>query len=162
MRAEDDEEQEQDSVVRVQRINLNDGTIRNFIFQREGRRWQLSAIRETTFQDDDLCDFLNFYAHFMADTAFQRASLAEPLKVVITSEDGEDEPEVDELNADEWTEMLSSIPLPRETMVNVDYGQACISTNRKTLLLQGISNGMQMKFQFYKDSDGWKLKEIEY
>lgn len=148
--------------VGVEWIRLTDGHVERFNFNRVGGKWMLTGIDKNHHDNMPNRDFLNFYAHFMADTAFQRASLAEPLKVVITSEDGEDEPEVEELNADEWTEMLSSIPLPRETMVNVDYGQACISTNRKTLLLQGISNGMQMKFQFYKDSDGWKLKEIEY
>ncbi|MDE6000475.1 MAG: DUF4348 domain-containing protein [Bacteroidaceae bacterium] len=37
-----------------------------------------------------------------------------------------------------------------------------IGQNRKTLLLQGMSNGMQIQFKFNKDRGGWKLKGIEY
>jgi hypothetical protein len=29
-------------------------------------------------------------------------------------------------------------------------------------MLQGLGNGMQMKFKFNKQDDGWKLMEIEY
>jgi hypothetical protein len=107
-------------------------------------------------------DFLHFYAQFMEDSVYQRESLAPSIKVVLTSEDGEEEPQIDEINADEWFEMAHELPLPHEALVNINYGQTCISQNRKTLLLQGVSNGMQMQFKFNKNSEGWKLKEIEY
>ena len=60
MQAEDDEEMEEDSIVNLQRINLNDGTIRNFQFLRVEGHWELTAIREATFEDDDLGDFQSF------------------------------------------------------------------------------------------------------
>ena len=107
-------------------------------------------------------DFLNFYARFVADSIFQREALAEPVKVILTSEDGEEEPQEEHLNADEWFEMRQSLPLPTDAIVNVNYGQASISQNRKILMLQGLGNGMQMKFKFNKQDDGWKLMEIEY
>jgi hypothetical protein len=66
------------------------------------------------------------------------------------------------VSADEWFEMRESLPLPKDALVNVDYGQASISQNMKILLLQGLSNGMQMKFKFNKVGDDWKLMEIEY
>ena len=49
MRAEDNNEEENDSVVSVQRINLNDGTIRNFLFQRENPPFARQRFRTTTF-----------------------------------------------------------------------------------------------------------------
>jgi hypothetical protein len=58
--------------------------------------------------------------------------------------------------------MRQSLPLPTDAIVNVNYGQASISQNRKILMLQGLGNGMQMKFKFNKQDDGWKLMEIEY
>ena len=72
MQAEDEEELEEDSTVSLQRINLNDGTIRNFLFLRSEGRWQLDAVREATFDDEeDLSDFLAFYARFCKDSLFQ-------------------------------------------------------------------------------------------
>ena len=91
MQAEDDEELEEDSIVSLQRINLNDGTIRNFLFLREAGHWQLDAIREGTFDDDELSDFLAFYARFCADSLFQSQSIADPLRVVLQDPDDEEE-----------------------------------------------------------------------
>lgn len=148
--------------VGVEWIQLKDDDVERFQFNRVGGKWMLTEIDKKKRGNMPNGDFLNFYAKFMADTVFQGKSLAEPLKVILTSDDGEEEPQEEFLTVEEWFEMRHSLPLPTEEIVNVDYGQACISQNKKTLLLQGISNGMQMKFKFNKDGDDWKLMEIEY
>lgn len=148
--------------VGVEWIQLRNDEVEKFLFNRVEGKWMLTAIEKKRRADMPNGDFLDFYAHFIADSLFQRHSLAEPVKVILTSDDGEEEPEEEHLTADEWFEMKNSLPLPTEEIVNVDYGQACISQNRKTLLLQGVSNGMQMKFKFTKDGDDWRLMEIEY
>ena len=148
--------------VGVEWIQLKDDDVERFQFNRMGGKWMLTEIDKKKRGNMPNGDFLNFYAKFMADTVFQGKSLAEPLKVILTSDDGEEEPQEEFLTVEEWFEMRHSLPLPTEEIVNVDYGQACISQNKKTLLLQGISNGMQMKFMFNKDGDDWKLMEIEY
>ena len=148
--------------VGVEWIQLKDDDVERFQFNRVGGKWMLTEIDKKKRGNMPNGDFLDFYAKFMADTVFQGKSLAEPLKVILTSDDGEEEPQEEFLTVEEWFEMRHSLPLPTEEIVNVDYGQACISQNKKTLLLQGISNGMQMKFKFNKQSDDWKLTEIEY
>ena len=148
--------------VGVEWVQLKDDDVERFQFHRVGGKWMLTEIDKKKRGNMPNGDFLNFYAKFMADTVFQGKSLAEPLKVILTSDDGEEEPQEEFLTVEEWFEMRHSLPLPTEEIVNVDYGQACISQNKKTLLLQGISNGMQMKFKFNKDGDDWKLMEIEY
>ena len=148
--------------VGVEWIQLRDEEVERFQFNRVGGRWMLTEIQKKKMGSVPNGDFLDFYARFMADTVFQRKSLAEPVKVILTSDDGEEEPQEEFLTADEWFEMRNSLPLPTDELINVDYGQACISQNKKTLLLQGVSNGMQMKFKFNRDSDDWKLREIEY
>ena len=148
--------------VSVEWIHLKEESVERFLFNRVDGKWMLTEINKKKLSDMPNGDFLDFYAKFMADTVFQRKSLTEPVKVILTSDDGEEEPQEEYLNAEEWFEMRNSLPLPTDELINVDYGQACISQNKKTLLLQGISNGMQMKFKFTKDGDDWKLKEIEY
>ena len=146
----------------IEVYRLKDDDVERFQFNRVGGKWMLTEIDKKKRGNMPNGDFLNFYAKFMADTVFQGKSLAEPLKVILTSDDGEEEPQEEFLTVEEWFEMRHSLPLPTEEIVNVDYGQACISQNKKTLLLQGISNGMQMKFKFNKQGDDWKLMEIEY
>jgi len=148
--------------VAVEWIGLKDDAVQNFHFNRVAGKWMLTQIDKRTRNEMPGGDFLNFYAHFVADSVFQREALADPVKVILTSEDGEDEPEVEHVNADEWFEMKESLPLPQNVIVNVNYGQASISQNRKIMLLQGLGNGMQMKFRFNKDGEDWKLMEIEY
>lgn len=148
--------------VGVEWIQLKEDEVERFQFNRVDSKWMLTEINKKKLDDMPNGEFLTFYAKFMADTVFQRKSLTEPVKLILTSDDGEEEPQEEYLNADEWFEMRNSLPLPTDELINVDYGQACISQNKKTLLLQGISNGMQMKFKFTKDDDDWKLKEIEY
>lgn len=148
--------------VGVEWIGLRDDDVERFQFNRVNGKWMLTEINKKKRADMPNGEFLNFYAKFVADTAFQRHSLAEPVKVILTSDDGEEEPQEEHLNAEEWFEMRNSLPLPTDELINVDYGQAVISQNKKTLLLQGVSNGMQMKFKFNKEGDDWKLMEIEY
>ena len=148
--------------VSVEWIHLKEESVERFLFNRVDGKWMLTEINKKKLSDMPNGDFLDFYAKFMADTVFQRKSLTEPVKVILTSDDGEEEPQEEYLNAEEWFEMRNSLPLPTDELINVDYGKACISQNKKTLHLQGISNGMQMKFKFTKDGDDWKLKEIEY
>lgn len=148
--------------VGVEWIQLNHDVVEKFHFNRTAGKWMLTEVDKTTRAGMPNGNFLDFYARFIADSTFQRESLAESVKVILTSEDGEEAPEEEHLNADEWFEMRESLPLPTHALVNVDYGQAIISQNRKILLLQGVSNGMQMKFKFTKHDDQWKLMEIEY
>ena len=148
--------------VGVEWIPLTRQDVENFHFNRVNGQWKLTDIVKRQRDDMPNGDFLDFYARFVADSTFQRESLSEPVKVILTSEDGEEEPEVEQVNADEWFEMRESLPLPSDVLVNVNYGQASISQNKKILLLQGLSNGMQMKFKFNKEGDNWFLHEIEY
>ena len=148
--------------VAVEWIGLKEDVVQNFRFNRVQGKWMLTGIDKHGRNGMPTGDFLNFYARFVADSVFQREALADPVKVILTSEDGEEEPQEEQVNPDEWFEMKESLPLPKDALVNVNYGQACISQNRKILLIQGLGNGMQMKFKFNKHDDDWKLTEIEY
>lgn len=148
--------------VAIERFVLAGNEVEKYNFNRLNGKWMLTDVKKRRLDEVPNGDFLRFYAHFMADSVFQRDALASPIKVVLTSEDGEEEPQVDEIDADEWFEMTHDLPLPKDALVNINYGQMSIGQNRKTLLLQGMSNGMQIQFKFNKDHSGWKLKGIEY
>lgn len=158
MQAEDDEEMDEDSIVSLQRINLNDGTIRNFQFLREEGHWQLAAICEATFEDDNLGDFLTFYAQFSSDSLFQAQSVADPLHIVIQdSEDGEGS--IDGIiDADQWQSFCPEVPSGIISNIHKgqDYGQ-----NRVVLRKSGMSSGLQEIFTFTKERGNWRLTRYE-
>lgn len=158
MQAEDDEELEEDSIVSLQRINLNDGTIRNFQFLRQEGRWTLEAIREATFDDDELNDFLHFYARFCTDSAFQNQSIANPLHIVLQYADDGEESVDGTIDADQWQTFCPEVP--SGIVSNIRKGQH-YSGNRVILRKSGLSNGLQDIFTFTKDRNGWHLSEYE-
>ena len=159
MQAEDDEELEEDSIVSLQRINLNDGTIRNFLFQRENGRWQLDAIREATFADDALSDFLTFYARFCTDSLFQKQSIANPLHIVVQDPDDEEANIDGIIDADQWQTFCSEVP--SGIISNIRKGQH-YGGHRLVMRKSGLSNGLQEIFTFAKERAGWRLMKYEY
>lgn len=158
MQAENDEELEEDSIVSLQRINLNDKTIRNYLFHREKGHWQFAAIREATFDNDDLGEFLNFYARFCTDSIFQNQSIADPLHVSIQDSEEEDESIDGIIDADQWQTFCSEVP--SGIISNIRKSQN-YSGHRIVLRKSGLSDGMQEIFTFSKERGNWHLIKYE-
>ena len=159
MQSEDNGELEEDSVCTVQRINLNDKTIRNFEFKREKGKWQLVTIREATFKDDARCDFLNFYANFCSDSLFQAQSIADPLHIIILDSES-DEGSIDGIiDADQWQTFCSEVPFGIISNIRREgknHGQ-----HKVVMRKSGLSNGLQEIFTFTKEKGNWKLTKYE-
>lgn len=143
-------------------ISLHEDYVERFDFNRINGKWLLTEILKERRESMPNSEFLDFYIQFVSDSIFQRNSLAEPLRLVLTPEYDEEDVGEESLSADDWFNMKSDLPLPTDELINIDYGQASVSQNRKTLMMCGLSNGLQIKFRFNKDNDGWKLIEIEY
>ena len=158
MQKEDDQELEEDSIVSLQRINLNDGTIRNFRFLREEGRWKLEAILEETVADDNLSDFLDFYARFCSDSIFQSQSIADPLRIRIQDSEDEDGSINGIIDADQWQTFCPEVP--SGIISNIRKGQS-YGGRRIVMRKSGLSNGLQEVFTFTKERSGWKLTRYE-
>ena len=158
MQEEDDQELEEDSIVSLQRINLNDGTIRNFRFLREEGRWKLEAIREETVADDNLSDFLNFYARFCSDSIFQSQSIANPLRIRLQDSEDEDGSIDGIIDAEQWQTFCPEVP--SGIISNIRKGQH-YSGRRIVMRKSGLSNGLQEVFTFTKERTGWRLTRYE-
>ncbi len=158
MHEEDDEGLEEDSIVSLQRINLNDGTIRNYRFLREEGHWQLVAIREETFDDSDISDFLNFYARFCSDSIFQSQSIADPLHISLQDTGDENEIVDGIIDADQWRTFCPEVP--SGIISNIRKGQS-YGGHRVVMRKSGLSNGLQEIFTFSKERNGWRLTKYE-
>ncbi|MBR5393840.1 MAG: DUF4348 domain-containing protein [Bacteroidaceae bacterium] len=158
MLEEDEEESEEDTIVSLQRINLNDGTIRNFHFLREQGHWQLDAIREATFEDDDLGDFLSFYAQFCNDSIFQTQSIANPLHIAIQDPEDGDGSINGIIDANQWQTFCPEVP--GGIISNIRKGQS-YGGQKIVLRKSGLSNGLQEVFTFTKERGTWRLTRYE-
>lgn len=158
MQTEDNGETEEDSIVTMQRINLNDKTIRNFEFVRDEEKWLLVAIREMTFSDDTLCDFLNFYARFCSDSIFQAQSIADPLHIVIQDSESDEGSMDGIIDADQWQTFCSEVP--SGIISNIRKGQT-YGQNKVVMRKSGLSNGLQEIFTFAKEKGQWRLTRYE-
>ena len=148
--------------VDVEWIHLKEGKLEKYGFDRVNGKWMLTELQTERSSETPNGDFLQFYSQFVADSVFQREALAVPVRLILTSADEEEDVQEETLSADDWFNLRADLPFLNGSLVNLDYGQTCISQNRKTLMMQGLSNGLLMKFRFNKEGDDWKLIEIEY
>lgn len=148
--------------VGIEWYHLADGYVEKCYFNRVKGKWMLTDIVNKDIEDTPNAGFMSFYTRFVTDSVFERESVADPLRLVIRSNDVDDETEEKFVTPDEWMEMRADFPLEAKLFVNMNYGQMCISQNSKMLMLEGISNGMQTKFHFTKNDDEWKLVDVEY
>ena len=151
--------------VSVEWIYLQDNYVETYTFRRFKSKWILMTMQVSDIDDLPNGDFLKFYAQFVADSAFHSQSVHQPLKLTITDDAYDDEELSDEqdtlLSVEDWMAMKEEYPIPQDALVNIDYGQPNQSHSRKTLLMEGMSNGLFIKFKFHREDGSWKLTEIE-
>lgn len=147
--------------VNVQWIYLQDGYVENYHFKRipEGM-WVLFDIEKQDINDTPNGEFVKFYTEFIADSAYQRSCLSNPLPIHMTQTD-DTEVSDSEISADEWFDMRGDMPIPSDVLVNINYGQQCTEAPRKNILMEGVSNGLFLDFKFEKNGAAWKLMGIE-
>ena len=156
------------NTVNVEWIHLNERKIDKYKFSRVDGKWMLTSLEKLSMDETPNGSFLDFYCRFSSDSVFQRENIANPLpfNIPLDEESGDIDGDVyaeggvEELSPDEWFELAKEMPLPKNVLVNIEYGQAYFSENVKHLLVQGVSNGLFVKYTFKKFGE-WQLVEIE-
>lgn len=148
-------------IVTVEWINLDEMMNQRFNFKRVLGKWKLiNVINESTL-DGPNGIFIEFYKDFSRDSLFQIKSLKKPLRLVSYEEEDSISQYVEEIGGEVWRELISELPLPNKYIINIDFGQTSISMNRKVFMIEGISNGLYVKYRFDKNGNSWCLKELE-
>ena len=131
----------------LEKIDWDENTIHHFHFNKNQGQWFLSAEEDVDISDVPNASFLVFLKDFLTDSLYRHESIDLPLLMKYYSEEDDGIVEA-ELSFEEWDEIYRDLPRLDDYMYNVDYGQSLISSNRKSLLLKGLSNGLSMKFHF--------------
>lgn len=143
----------------VDRINLEQETIKSYDFLRRNARWNLVAIRNLSFLNSDLKDFLQFYSRFATDTIFRNNSLASSIHVSMTDPDDESQSIDGFINREQWPTI--SPELPAGIIMNIRYGQQYLHSKRLMMEKTSIGDGMSEVFSFAKGNRGWELVGYE-
>ncbi|MCM1312638.1 MAG: DUF4348 domain-containing protein [Bacteroides sp.] len=149
------------NAVSVEWIYLKDDYIERFNFKRIKGKWMLTDIDNEVMTKTPNGNFLSFYAQFAGDSVDFHNIINQPLKFITPSEDTEEEMTEEYISFSEWIELKEELPIPKDILVNIDYGQSSISQNRKVLLMEELSSGIYIKFKFDKKGGQWRLIEIE-
>ena len=149
----------QDSVVIVERIDLQEEKLRNYEFRLLSGKWKLTSMRDVVFHESDIYDFLTFYARFSSDTLYQQAHVEQPLKVMVLDPDEDDAYIEGTIDAEQWRSFCPDVP--RGIISNIRYGVQKYNPRHMIMQKSGSSNGMQELFVFAKEDNEWRLKMYE-
>ena len=99
--------------------------------------------------------FLNFYQHFVSDTAYQVKSLN--ATVTFVGPDPDDDFNVMEgiITPDTWEAFAPQ--LPSKVLYNIIYGQPEPVGREKICIWRGKANGQEMELRFRRVNNRWLL-----
>ena len=142
----------------VEKINLANEKVKDYVFKRINGAWMLVAIRKSELSQHPNSSFLSFYQKFATDASFQEQSLNNP--VIFTGQDPDDDfsTMTGEIAPETWPAFAPELPSGK--IYNIIYGHGKTSGNQKIFLMRGISNGMEMQLTFKCVGGDWKLVKL--
>ncbi len=142
----------------VQMIYFNTGAIVQHVFDRMRGVWMLTSIETIPISSSSNASFLEFFHHFVTDSAFQQQSLSE--EIYFEGPDPDDDFARMEgiISPDTWEAFAPE--LPKKMIYNIIYGQPVREGNRKIFVLRGIANGMELEMTFLRKGGEWKLTKL--
>lgn len=142
----------------VEKIMLDKGTVRDYVFNRMRGVWMLREIRETAVDTNANGSFLKFYNRFVTDSAFQVASLNQTVTFVGPDPDDDFNMMEGMITPDTWGAFAPT--LPSGMIYNIVYGDPEEEGRQKIFILRGISNGLEVELRFKKVGGRWLLMKL--
>ncbi|MBQ7514567.1 MAG: DUF4348 domain-containing protein [Prevotella sp.] len=142
----------------VEKIFLNQNTIRQYEFRREQGLWMMEQMREIPLSESHNASFLAFYSHFATDPDFQLKSLAETVHFVGPDPDDDFNTMEGIITPDTWPAFAPE--LPSDMIYNIIYGEPSKEQDTKIFLLRGIANGFEMELSFRRHHGHWRLTKL--
>lgn len=142
----------------VERIQLRKNEVTDYVFRRIRGAWMLLEIRKTTIEDNVNASFLEFYRHFVTDSAFQVKSLNRTVDFVGPDPDDDFSMMEGVITADTWEAFAPK--LPSKTIYNIVYGDPQEEGDEKIFIMRGIANGLELELRFKKVGERWLLMKM--
>lgn len=151
----------EDSVPRkftVERIDLNKGRVKQYLFNKDKGLWKLVGINEHFFKDNTNGEFYDFYAKFSSDAEYQRTHILSAFTFktydIETGEyiEGTLEPE-------QWQEVCPE--LPTGIITNFVSGEINPKSIKRTFTICSSSTEMNTTLEFRHWGGKWTLISLE-
>lgn len=156
------EEQKQameDSLIIVERIDLQEENLRAYEFKLLCGKWKLTSMRDIVFYESDIFDFLTFYARFSSDTLYQQSHVEKTLTVMMLDPEEDDAYIEGTINAEQWRSFCPEVP--NGVISNIRYGVQKYNSKQMIMQKSGSSNGLQELYFFTKEDNEWYLTSYE-
>jgi len=142
----------------IEKIFLSKDSVRQYAFNRDNGRWQMTGIEDLRLKDNPYATFLTFYQEFASDSAFQQKSLKGEIE--FSSPDPNDESAMMEgfITPDSWEAFAPE--LPQDSIYNIVYGEQNGRAKEKIFVICGISNGLEIELTFRQERGKWKLAKL--
>ena len=135
------------SHVVVEKVQLDNKTVEQYIFNRENGLWMLTEINHDAIAQNNNASFLDFYARFASDSLFQVQSLSEPVKTTVPDPDDDFNMIDGEFYPEQWQDFQPPV-LPKGYIYTIIYGQEYKQSKQKIFISRGISNGLDTEMTF--------------
>ena len=142
----------------VEKVSFAKKTVKQYLFDRIGGLWKMTAISYKPLYENKNASFLRFYERFATDSAFQVASLANPVVYVGADPDDDFATAESEITPEMWPDFASE--MPSEMIYNIIYGQTYTESDRKVFVIRGISNGLEVDMVFERRGGRWLLTKL--
>jgi len=142
----------------VEKIFLDNDFIRQYIFSRRQGKWMLCEVRNQTLPRNPNASFIDFYHHFVTDSAFQAESLSDEIAFAGPDPDDDFSQMEGVITPDSWEAFAPE--LPQRMLFNIVYGRQDSTANEKIFVLRGIANGQELELTFRRDHERWRLTKL--
>ena len=142
----------------VEKVSFAKKTVKQYLFDRIGGLWKMTAISYKPLYENKNASFLRFYERFATDSAFQVASLANPVVYVGADPNDDFATAESEITPEMWPDFASE--MPSEMIYNLIYGQTYTESDRKVFVIRGISNGLEVDMVFERRGGRWLLTKL--
>lgn len=142
----------------VEKIYFNTKSIIQYVFNRQGGAWMMTAIHTVPISTSSNASFLEFYQRFATDVEFQTESLGKTVEFVGPDPDDDFNMMEGIITRDTWEAFAPQLPV--RMIYNIIYGQPRKESTTKMFVLRGIANGLELEMKFRKVNGNWQLIKL--
>lgn len=142
----------------VEKVYYEQERVRQYVFDRIGGLWMMTAIADKSLHKNQNASFLKFYGQFATDSAYQAAHLNNPVKFVGPDPDDDFSTMTGDIEPETWPAFAPT--LPSGMIYNIIYGGQRTASNQKIFVIRGIANGLETELTFRRKQGEWYLTKL--
>ncbi len=142
----------------VEKIYLQEKTVKQYVFDRIDGQWMMQKIVNLPLAESDNASFLEFYQHFATSADFQSHHLCPSVRFETTDPDDDFSQMEGVITPDTWPAFAPE--MPSGMIYNIVYGKTHQAGKCKVFVIRGIANGLETELTFRLEDGQWMLSKL--